>query len=423
MKAMLVDRARFVVNSETVLFFLLTSLLCLTALSSSLRSLVFPMTGIGLMVQKNTRTSILTMMKHPVSIALFLLFGWIILAFFWSPATWNQSFIIVGKYSKLLYIPLLAVGFQQAKTRMWALYAFLAAMLLTMVILMTNTWGFTHVTHKSHSGVFYNHIVTGAMFSLGAWLAFFLSFQKIGKEKYLLIGLGFLLSYAVLFVNTARTGYILYTVLMLILFKQMLSWKQAGMLALLFGVLIVICFQSSTVMHDGLYTIIDNLQQYGQAKKDTSVGYRIQFHLYATSLFSKHPIIGNGTGAFTWYYLMDNPLSTWQVRYFEPHSQYWLFSVEQGLIGLLLLGVVLGNLFRLACQLTQIGPLLIAFLATFILGCFSDSLLLFSPIGWLLVVVAAMCLGEWYERLEKNDHDDNKKLLYTGQASNTLKIN
>jgi len=401
MKVMRIDSARFVANSETGLFFLLVSLLCLTPLSSSLRSIIFPLAAVSLLVQKNTRAVMLAMIKHPASIALFLLFGWILLAFFWSPATWTQSLIIVEKYSKLLYIPLLAAGFQQAKTRTWALYAFLAAMLLTTLIMMTNTWGLTHVTDKSHSGVFYNHIVTGAMLSLGAWLAFFLGFQRIGKERYLLIGLGFLLSYAVLFVNTARTGYILYMVLMLVLFMQMLSLKQASILALLFGGLIVICFQSSTVMHDGFYTIIDNLQQYGQAK-DTSVGYRIQFHLYATSLFSKHPFIGNGTGAFTWYYLMDNPLSTWQVRYFDPHSQYWLFAVEQGLVGLLLLGAFLGNLFRLACKVTQTGPLLIAFLATFILGCFSDSLLFSSPRGWLLVVMAAMCLGEWYEGLEKN---------------------
>lgn len=417
MDAINLHQTRFSQHTETGLSLLLASLLFITAVSSSLRSIFFPVAGVCLLAFPDTRAHLAAICKNPVSRAIFLLFGWVLLACLWSPATWNQSLLIIQKYSKLLYIPLLAVGFQYAKTRTWALYAFLGALLLTILAIYTNKSGLTHFTDRTQSSVFHNHIVTGTLFALGAWMAFFQASRVQAKEKFWLIGLGFLLSYAVLFINTSRTGYILYMILMLILFRQLLTLKQALILTCLFSMGIALCFQFSTVMHDGLETVYTNIQEYGQANKDTSIGYRIQFHLYAKSLFAKHPFIGNGTGAFTWNYLQDNPLPTWKVPHFDPHSQYWFIAVEQGVIGLLLFGLVISSLFGLAFKTKNTGPLLFAFLAIFISGCFSDSLLLVSPTGWFLVLFAAMCLGELMEKTSKIDHDDEEKLLYTETAT------
>ncbi len=67
------------------------------------------------------------------------------------------------------------------------------------------------------------------------------------------------------------------------------------------------------------------------------MGFRIQFHDYARSLFVKNPLLGVGTGGFKYNFIKDNPIPAWGPLLNEPHSQYWMTLSEQGLMGMLFL--------------------------------------------------------------------------------------
>ena len=120
-------------------------------------------------------------------------------------------------------------------------------------------------------------------------------------------------------------------------------------------------------------------------------------------MFWQHPIIGNGTASFTHQYAIDKPVSSWTRRLLEPHSQYWLFAAEYGVIGLcLLVGfliTVLNEIFKICSQRERyIG---FGILLAFVFGNFSDSLLLYSGSGYFFLFFFAIVLSARLNRLDR----------------------
>ena len=162
----------------------------------------------------------------------------------------------------------------------------------------------------------------------------------------------------------------------------------------------LLVYNQSSVMQIGIGGLISDFKFFEHNKPNTSLGYRIQFHNYAESLFLKHPIIGIGTGGFKYSFSQDQPIPAWGKELNDPHSQYWMTLSEQGLIGMLFFLSFLGSLFIASLQLTETRPILWGILAAFCIGSFSDTILCFSTAGYLLIVLSAICLGELLEKKE-----------------------
>lgn len=91
-------------------------------------------------------------------------------------------------------------------------------------------------------------------------------------------------------------------------------------------------------------TLFNDIKSLQHHQENNSLGFRIQFHQYAESLFKEHPFIGIGTGDFLTVFHWNN-LYQHGEKLNEPHGQYWLTLAEQGLIGITLLFLFLGTLF------------------------------------------------------------------------------
>lgn len=368
-----------------------------TPISPSVKSIIFVWTLATIMLTPSCRKHLVLAYHSLWSYSAHALFFFIVLACLWSSAPEDYQLSILWKYSKLLFLPFFAVGFINSRTRMMAINSYLAAIFITCIVALLKSKGVIQLHDWDSGGVFYNHIITGFMVGFGSYLSGLMAFKNKGWCRRAYVFLWFLTSVQVLFINNGRTAYLLYVVLMILLIVQMFSLKQALIALLLFSSAFGLCFKYSPVMQDGFQYFNKELLLLKQNKIDSSLGKRLQFHLYSHSLFIQHPIGGIGTGSFKYQFYQDNPVPIWGKEITEPHSQYWMTLVEQGLTGFILLLFFLGSLFYAALQLKETRPILLGMLIAFCIGSFTDTLLCFSAVGYLLIIFSALCFGELIE--------------------------
>ncbi|QMT60759.1 O-antigen ligase [Legionella sp. PC997] len=327
------------------------------------------------------------------------LFLFVIIACLWSEAPYALQYNIVDKYSKLIFLPVFAVGFIKPQTRLWVLNSYILTMILTCIISVLKSKHLITFHSTDPADVFYNHIITGFMVALGVYFAGILVLQQ-NMNKGLRIFYLFMIilgTYQTFFLNPGRTGYIIYGVLMSLLIVQKLPFKKALVGILGFIVAISLAYTLSPVMQNGVHLMITDIKLLKHNQADTSLGFRIQFHQYAQSLFEKHPLIGVGTGGFQYSFQKDQPIPAWGKKLNEPHGQYWLTLAELGLVGIILFLFFIGTLFLTAFRLNQMKPILLGLLVSFCVLSFSDTIFCYSTIGYLLILFSALCFGEIIE--------------------------
>ena len=376
-----------------VAFFLAASLVALP-LSSSAKSILV-VASLGLIAFSPVyRRDLLHVMSKSWCQAALLLFFISVMACAWGPATIQEKLMEVEKYSKLLYLPILAVGFRDPLARYLGLHGFLLAMLITFIASILMHFGVYSLNDVEAGGIFRNHIMTGYMMAFAAYLSSILLLQHRGRARIPYALLTLLFSYHVWFINNGRTGYVVFLLLMVLLMLQSFSWRQALSGIALGCTLIVITFYQSPVMQDAIHRAVDDYQLYKKNEKDTALGYRLQFHDYAYSLFKRHPWLGNGTASFGHLYHEENPIPTRGPKLLEPHSQYWLVASEYGVSGCFALAFLFGSLFVSSLKLKTLRPIALAVLLPFIAGNLSDSLLFYSGTGYFFILFMALCFGE-----------------------------
>ena len=279
-------------------------------------------------------------------------------------------------------------------------------MFLTGIISLLWLIGALNLPWVEGGGIFRNHIMTGFMMAFAAYLSGFLLIQSYSDSSVVfrncnraLIRLTYfflilLFTYHVFFINNGRTGYVIYFMLMVLLMLQTFSWRQAVLGIVLGCSLLGISYYQSPVMQEAIQKAVNDYQMYQENKKDTNIGYRLQFHDYAYLLFKRSPWFGNGTASFADTFHKENPIPSRGDRLLEPHSQYWLMASEFGVLGCFALICFFASLLIASFQLKTLKPLALAILLPFIVGNLSDSLLFYSGTGYFFILFMALCLGE-----------------------------
>lgn len=372
---------------------LATALLALP-LSSTAKSIFISISLALIAFSPVYRRDLLAVLSKPWCQTAFALFLVALIACTWGPATIHEKLRVVEKYSKLLYLPILAVGFRDPNARNLGLHAFLLAMLITVVMSIFIESGIYSIKGAEGGGIFRNHIMTGYMMAFAVYLSSLLFLQHRGRTRIPYAVLALLFSYHVLFINTGRTGYVVFLLLMVLLMIQSFSWRQALLGTLLGCTFIGATYYLSPVMQNAISRAVTDCRMYENNKKNTSIGYRLQFHDYANNLFHRHPWFGNGAASFAHIYHDENPIPARGPNLLEPHSQYWLIASEFGLLGCLALAVFFGSLLVASWRLKTLRPVALAVLLPFFLGNISDSLLFYSGTGYFFILFMAICLGE-----------------------------
>lgn len=305
---------------------------------------------------------------------------------------------MVGKYQKLLYVLPLALFFL-ADPRLVTRFinGFLLANAVILAISLTS--GVWHVTlgglNPLNPTVFKLQITQNVFMAFAALVWLSRAFAQSGVRRW---GYGLLVLLAVanvLLMVQGRTGYVaLFIGVGLWLLLTLPRWQRIGVLVcgLLVAVVLVLIPNRATErltlgLQEVRHCVLASADQAYQAC-DNSMGQRTAFARESLRLIKQAPLLGNGAGSF-WY---GNAQTGYSVH--NPHNEYLLETVQNGLLGLaLFLGWML-CCFRAAWQQPiACRNLLVAVLSSYLACHLFNSFLLDSAEGHLFVVLAALLAG------------------------------
>ncbi len=342
--------------------------------------------------------------RHPaaiIAIALFCLYG---IGMFYSNAPWDMRLAWWLKYHKLLYIPLIISVLTNEKYREYAIKAFLAGMLLVLIISYLKWLGIVpHTDIGQGYFVFKGRIAHNILMAFAVYLMLKLTVQT-AKPYCWLWAIGSMLGFLNIFLLVnGRSGQIILLVLCVWFCWEI--WRIKS-IQYLFAVAAALLLILSAVPNAGDFRLTQITQEIANHKPNeaqTSSGTRLEFYKNSLTLIKHNPLFGAGTGSFEFEYKQLAQTQQTLATYVpNPHNEYLLTWQELGLLGLFLLLVLFATQWKASHHLLKSqnysmvdGYALRGLIITMTVGCLFNSLLLDAGEGKFYCVVAGVLLSAY----------------------------
>lgn len=285
-------------------------------------------------------------LANPLAPPALALFAWIAIAALWSPAEGSLIGAALGKYTKLLWVPVFIGLLNDPVTRRRCWQAFALTMLFTLVVTWLNVWFDFSWTRTHNDGfgkdhtVFKDRISQGIMMSLFTVTALHCAMQSSSRTRAVLAAIvASLAAVSVLFLSAGRTGYlaVLLSVGVFGVFAMGLRPRRLAFAAVAMGALVAVTFTTSTQMQSRITAAWSEAQNSSLTAPVTSTGARVEMNRFAFEASLEHPVLGHGTAAYPVLAPLHFTDASWcSVVCVHPHNQFLFFLFEQGLIGLAL---------------------------------------------------------------------------------------
>lgn len=336
------------------------------------------------------------MCQHPITPWALALFALVLLGMLWSSASMAAQWGAVQKYSKFISLILLLPLLSNRRNLLLGLNAFLAAVLITVVISYLRSFGWVHAT-TDPDAVFHNHIIMSFFVAFACYLALYFAYtQRAYRWLYLIFFV--VLTIQEFFINQGRTGFIIYLSLILLFGFQYFRWKGIVFAVFLCGLLFAAGLHFSSQLAHNVNLSITSVSHYSQgttAAQETSWGFRLSFAKASLKLIEHKPWIGSGTGSFPTEFAKIGGVPGWGRVLATPHNEYLLFAVQFGLLGLALFILFFVRLFYLAFHYTGIHARPAqALLVACTLGYFCDALFFTSAVGYFTIAMMGLLFHE-----------------------------
>lgn len=334
--------------------------------------------------------------------------AWLMLGFFalfllgatYSSAPWSASLAMIIKYAKFLLAPFLLLLFTADKWRRAAIYGFIAAMLITLALSYAKALGWwNHDVPGDYGAIFKSHIQTNFLLAFATYLLAILAWQS--RRHLWLYGLLILaITFNVFFISQGRSGYFVFAALAGLFLWQTLRWRGLLLAAGGIAILVIAAFSLSTTFNSRIDDIAHDIKQYHRGNSLTSVGLRMEFAKNSWELVQKNPLLGAGTGSFSYEYAELQPKS--QVLSHNPHNEYLNIAVQFGVVGLALLLMLFychwRDSYTLPRETAWIAQAVVLSIA---LGCLANSWLMDTTEGHFYVYFTVLAFANLPKR-EKN---------------------
>jgi O-antigen ligase len=243
------------------------------------------------------------------------------------------------KYHKLLYIPLIISVLTLEKYRRMALNAFLAGMLMVLVISYLKWMGVVpHTDIGQGYFVFKGRIAHNIFMAFTMYLTLHLAVQTSSVMRWVWMAVSFLAAMNILFLVNGRSGQIIMFVLFIWFFWETWGIKSMKWLMALLLTTLSIYFVAEDMPKNRLMEIKQEIMNHNPNQAPTSSGLRLEFYKNAFALIKQNPVFGGGTGSFeSDYRLLAETQQTVSTYVPNPHNEFLLTGQELGAIGLLLL--------------------------------------------------------------------------------------
>ena len=359
-------------------------------LSTSIAGILLPLAAVcGLFTQRFHNTLALLLRTPWIKTALFLfvLFG---IAISYSSAPFSDALHTLVKYSRLLLMVLLIPSFSNRLCRKYAILGFLTAITITLILSYLQFFGVPHLPHQyGQAAIFKDRIQTNFLMAFSFYLFFQIFIDLMLSKahrplKYfrlrqvVLLTLCMLTLSNILFLSDGRSGYIIFSLLVLLLGWQKIKWRGILSASIFLTLTLSIAFILSDNFHDRMLLVNQDIKSYQQGNSKTSVGLRLAFIKNSAKLIAKHPLVGTGTGSYA----------------INPHNEYLNIGVQLGLpatfILLLLFYLQWRDSERLPTQYKEIAQAVILAIG---IGCLGNSWLMDTTEGHFYAMFMALCFA------------------------------
>jgi len=298
---------------------------------------------------------------HLTPVAVLVIICAFALSLLWTSGSQVEALNSLGKYGKLLMIPLIVA---LLRSREEARYA-LAAFALTQLFLLLSSWMlFLHLpvpwatseTALSHYTPFSSYLDEGIMTALFASLCWHLRallpgrLATIGAPAVAVLAL-----LNVLFVLEGRSGHIVAVVLLsLAIMWELPARYRAGIILLPFVLTLAVSLVSPRVQNRLIQAKQEiqafSLEKGASTTTGSSSGIRLHFWHRAAQLMAENPVLGSGVGSWSHEYnrldKAQNPAHQEIGPLGNPHQEYLLWGVQLGIPGIALIAGLLGAMLR-----------------------------------------------------------------------------
>lgn len=306
-------------------------------LSTSATDVLFVIVPILGLLGGNFKEKFRMIFHNHESLLFLILFILLLIGTTYSTATWRDSIYTLSKYDKFFWGALMLPIFREEKWRRYAIWAFLTAMMLMLVVSYLKAFGIIKWRMDVFGPVeaFKRHIEANFLMAFTAYVLL-LQIAEYFHKRWWLVFVFILVTINVFFLSIGRDGYVLLAILFLLFAWQMWRWRGLIAACIVTAVLLAGAFSLSNNFRDRVYSIGSDITAYHvNPTANTSLGNRFEFAKTSLTLIKKHPFFGTGTGSFITQYAAINPQSTVEVH--NPHNEYLHFGVQLGMIGMLAL--------------------------------------------------------------------------------------
>lgn len=283
-------------------------------------------------------------LDNPIVLPALMLFGMYVLGLFYGVASWQDALGSLKKSANFLLIPMLIPIFKEEKLRSFAIWGFLAAIILTLLLSYLIGAGVISSEHifkgdQNEPVVFKLRITHSLLMAYGAYLFLLKARQGLPKPSGILCGvLALAALYNVFFMIGSKTSYIV--ALALGIYFVVSHWRLRGLgfvvllILILFGTIYKL---PSSAPHQRVLQMYNEAMQWQPGQSEhTSTGYRLEFMTNSLRLIRENLLLGVGTGGFKTAYA-ELVKDTKMEPSHNPHNEYLMVTVQVGIVGLALM--------------------------------------------------------------------------------------
>ncbi|MDB5875527.1 MAG: O-antigen polymerase [Ramlibacter sp.] len=315
-----------------------------------------------------------------------------------------QAMTDLGKYGKLLVIPLVLVLVRTRREAMIALALYgttqflvvLTSYLLSMGLILP--WVVKDAAHRLSIGTVYSSYLDQSIMTAGlAALCWNLRHEFPGRlGRGLAIAVAAVCAVNVLFLLPGRSGQAALLAAMVLALFWALP-RRAQPVALLGPLLLIAAAMAvSPSFRDRLTSVVSESRAYSQGDRSlTSSGIRLNFWQRSVEAIAEKPLAGTGVGSWNAEYrrLEGNQLSLHSATVRNPHQEYLMWGVQLGVGGIVLLIAFLLMLARDASTFKpDVRRATYSFVAILAVVCLFNSTLFDALIGDYFCVLIGLLL-------------------------------
>lgn len=351
-----------------------------------------------------SRTALRQAMRNPMVAPALALFGWVVVAIAWSPATSDGALGHLQKYLKFAMVPMFIALLQDGAVRRRCWQAFALAMLFTLAVTWLNVWFDFPWTRTQNQGFGRDHTVVkdyisqGLMMTVFATVCAFVALDQRSRVRQAAVWLLWALASAsILLLLQGRTGYVAWaasTAVLALCIAWARSHRAVAAAALGLAAVFALAVISSPVLQQRWERAWDEAEDAGSGPV-TSVGSRIEMATFVLQQAARAPLLGHGTASYPVLaprYFTDDDRC--EVVCTHLHNQFLFFLFELGAVGLLLFLWFFVTIVREGwAQAPHRRAFVLAFTATAVVASSTHSAYFLSTESHCLILMGALIMA------------------------------